>query len=89
VPRKPESPIAKLWYECLGASTIPFDATARKKLIAGGSRHRELNRHIEAWNKLKCANSKWLNASPELRFQPGEKIAIRAGEPPVFIRERD
>jgi hypothetical protein len=59
VARTPESMIAKLWNECLGARAIPFDAAARKELIAGGSKHPDLKRHIEAWKKMKRAGSKW------------------------------
>jgi hypothetical protein len=57
----PESLIAKLWNECLGANAIPFDGDARGRLIADGSKHPELRRHIEAWTKMKPSGSRWAN----------------------------
>lgn len=60
VDRKPESWIAKLWYECLGARAIPFDPAAREALIAHGCKHPELKRHIEAWQEMKRTGSKWV-----------------------------
>ncbi len=53
IQRRPESLLAKVWNECLDANFIPFDAAARKALIAQGCKHPELRRHIEAWQKMK------------------------------------
>ena len=58
--RQPESLIAKLWYECLGARAIPFDPAAREALIADGCKHPELKRHINAWQEMKRTGSKWV-----------------------------
>ncbi len=60
VERLPESLIAKVWNECLGARAIPFDPEARKALIADGCKHPELKRHIEAWQEMKRMGSKWV-----------------------------
>ncbi len=60
VERKPESLIAKVWHECLGARAIPFDPAAREALIADGCKHPELKRHIEAWQEMKRTGSKWV-----------------------------
>jgi hypothetical protein len=49
---EPATPLALIWRECLGDKAIPFDPKARKALIAAGSRHPELKRHIEAWKKM-------------------------------------
>ncbi len=57
---KPESQIAKIWNECLGARAIPFESKARRKLIEHGRRHQELKCHIEAWEKMKRTSSKWV-----------------------------
>lgn len=51
---EPESFLAKLWYEILGANPIPFDVKKRKKLIEKGRAHPELKRHIEAWETMKA-----------------------------------
>jgi hypothetical protein len=59
VERMPASPLAKLWNECLGSKAIPFDPHARKDLIARASKNRELKRHIDAWKKMKRADSEW------------------------------
>lgn len=56
----PESTIAKIWNECLGAKTIPFDPAAREALIAEGSKHAELKRHIDAWKEMERTGSKWV-----------------------------
>jgi hypothetical protein len=56
----PESMLAELWNECLGANAIPFDPDARRALIEEGSKHPELNRHIEAWKEMKRTGSKWV-----------------------------
>lgn len=56
----PETLIAKIWYECLGARAIPFDPAAREALIADGCKHPELKRHIEAWKEMKRTGSKWV-----------------------------
>ena len=56
----PESMIAKIWNECLGPKSIPFDPVARKALIAEGCKHPELKRHIEAWKEMKRTGSKWV-----------------------------
>jgi len=56
----PESMIAKIWNECLGARSIPFDPDARNALIEDGSKHPELKRHIEAWKEMKRTGSKWV-----------------------------
>lgn len=56
----PESTIAKIWNECLGAKAIPFDPAARETLIAEGSKHAELKRHIDAWKEMKRTGSKWV-----------------------------
>jgi molecular chaperone HtpG len=56
----PESLVAKLWHECLGARAIPFDPAAREALIADGCNHPELKRHIEAWQEMKRTGSKWV-----------------------------
>ena len=58
VARTPETQIAKLWNASFGARTIPFDATARRDLIAEGSKHPELKRHIAAWKKMKRDRSR-------------------------------
>ncbi len=60
VERQPESLIAKVWHECLGARAIPFDPAAREALIAHGCEHPELKRHIEAWQEMKRTGSKWV-----------------------------
>ncbi len=60
VERTPESLIAKIWNECLGARAIPFDPAAREALIADGCKHPELKRHIEAWQEMKRTGSKWV-----------------------------
>jgi len=60
VERSPESLIANIWYECLGARAIPFDSIAREALIADGCKHPELKRHIEAWQVMKSNGSKWV-----------------------------
>lgn len=57
----PESPIAMVWNECFGSIPIPFDPVAREALIAQGCKHTELKRHIEAWQSMKRAGSKWVN----------------------------
>jgi len=67
--RKPESLIAKLWYECLGARAIPFDPTAREALIAYGCKHPELKRHIEAWQEMKRTGSKWVTGCATARIR--------------------
>ncbi|MFZ2644007.1 MAG: ATP-binding protein [Verrucomicrobiia bacterium] len=56
--RSPESVIARVWNECLGERTIPFNAADRKDMIADGCKHPELKRHIEAWQKMKRRASK-------------------------------
>lgn len=38
---------------------IPFNPIAREALIAEGSNHPELKRHIEAWQEMKRTGSKW------------------------------
>jgi len=58
---EPESPIAKVWDECLGPRAIPFDPDARRALIEHGRQHAELRRHIEAWEEMKRSGSKWVN----------------------------
>lgn len=60
VERSPESLIAKIWNECLGARPIPFEPEARKALIADGCKQPELKRHIEAWQEMKRTGSKWV-----------------------------
>jgi len=62
---KPESLIAKLWHECLGARAIPFDPVAREALIADGCKHPELKRHIEAWQEMKRTGSKWVTGETD------------------------
>ena len=57
---KPESLIAKIWNECLGARAIPFEPKARRKLIEHGRHYPELKRHIEAWEEMKRTSSKWV-----------------------------
>ncbi len=54
----PESTIAKIWNECLGARAIPFNPAARKALIAKGSKHAELKRHLDKWKEMKRTGSK-------------------------------
>lgn len=49
----PESPIAKIWNECLGPKAIPFNRDAREELIDHGCKHPELKRHIEKWQEMK------------------------------------
>jgi hypothetical protein len=56
----PESMIAGIWNECLGARAIPFDPAEREACIADGRKHPELKRHIEAWEELKRTGSKWV-----------------------------
>lgn len=58
--KSPETTIAKIWNECLGAKAIPFDPAAREALIAEGSKHPELKRHIDAWKEMKRTGSKWV-----------------------------
>jgi hypothetical protein len=53
IKRTPESLLAKIWNECLGARAVPFDDVARKALIDEGCKHPELKRHINAWQKIK------------------------------------
>jgi hypothetical protein len=60
VARFPESLLARIWNECLGAKAIPFDTTTREALIAEGCKHPELKRHIEAWQKMRRTGSKWV-----------------------------
>jgi hypothetical protein len=57
----PESLMAKIWNECLGANAIPFNPAAREALIAEGSHHSELKRHVDAWKEMKRTGSKWVN----------------------------
>jgi hypothetical protein len=57
---KPETLISRIWSECLGAKTIPFEPKARRVLIEHGRQHPELKRHIEAWEEMKRAGSKWV-----------------------------
>ncbi len=54
------SMIANIWKDLLGAKSIPFAATARKALIAEGSKHPDLKRHISAWKEMKRKRSKWV-----------------------------
>lgn len=68
----PESVIAKLWNECLGSKAIPFDPAARNALIEDASRHPELKRHIEAWQKMKRMDSKWVGPPLDKQFNPVE-----------------
>ncbi len=58
-----ESLLAKTWRECLGSTPIPFDSTARTALIAEGSKHPDLKRHIERWGEMKRCDSRWLRQS--------------------------
>lgn len=60
-PKEPETPLAKIWNECLGPTAIPFDPAARQALIEKGRQHPELKRHIEAWEELKRSGSEWAN----------------------------
>jgi len=60
IPHNPESLIAKIWHECLGARAIPFDPDARNALIADGCKHLELKRHIESWQEMRRTGSKWV-----------------------------
>ncbi len=60
IPHNPESLIAKIWHECLGARAIPFDPAARNALIADGCKHLELKRHIESWQEMRRTGSKWV-----------------------------
>ena len=57
----PKSPLAALWAECLGEKAVPFNRTARRELIDHALSHIELRRHIEAWQTMKRAKSKWVN----------------------------
>jgi hypothetical protein len=57
--KSPESPIARVWNECLGQKAIPFDPVERQALIEQGRRHHELKIHIEAWEELKRTASAW------------------------------
>ncbi len=52
----PESPLALIWQDCLGANPIPFDSLKRNKLIERGRAHPALRRHIEAWEAFKQTN---------------------------------
>jgi hypothetical protein len=61
----PESMIACIWNECLGARAIPFDLAAREALIADGCKHPELKRHIEAWQEMKRTGSKWVTGEKQ------------------------
>jgi molecular chaperone HtpG len=67
----PESLIAKIWQECLGANAIPFDPAHREALTAQGKKHPELKRHIEAWQELKSNGSGWVTGSFRLEDRPG------------------
>jgi hypothetical protein len=64
-PPGPESPIARLWHECLGSRPIPFNRRARRALIVDGCKHPELKRHIEAWQEMKRTRSKWMGRSED------------------------
>lgn len=55
---EPESFLAKLWYDILGANPIPCDAEKRQALIEKGRAHPELKRHIEAWEMMKALDRK-------------------------------
>lgn len=59
-PAAPESLIAEIWQECLGARPIPFDPVARQQLIADASKHAELRQHIERWQAMKRSGSRWV-----------------------------
>jgi hypothetical protein len=48
----PETLIAQVWNECLGARSIPFDTDGRKLLIEQARQHPELQRHIDAWERM-------------------------------------
>ncbi|MCA9279795.1 MAG: ATP-binding protein [Phycisphaeraceae bacterium] len=48
----PESMLAKIWSECLGATAIPFDPDARKELVNYGRKHAGLRGHIEMWEEM-------------------------------------
>lgn len=54
-PRNPESVIATVWNECLGARAIPFDQAARQSLIADGCKHPELKSHIDRALQMKSS----------------------------------
>lgn len=48
----PETLIAQVWKESLGPTAIPFDLADRQALIERGRQHPELQRHIEAWERM-------------------------------------
>jgi hypothetical protein len=62
-PRSAETMLAQIWNECLGAQIIPFDPDARNAMIEHGRQHPELKRHIEVWEEMKRAGSKWAHLS--------------------------
>src|SRR5262249_26837343 len=55
----PETRLAKLWHERLGANAIPIDAGSREQLVSRGIEHTDLRRHILAWKSLKEKRSPW------------------------------
>jgi len=57
---QPQSLLACTWNEVLCPRAIPFDPAARALLVEHGRRHPELRAHIERWEKMKAANSKWV-----------------------------
>jgi len=57
---QPESLLARTWNEVLGPRAIPFDPAERAALVEHGKRHPELRAHIERWEEMKAANSKWV-----------------------------
>ena len=56
----PESSLAMVWNEFLGAKTIPFDLGARNELIIRARKNPELGRHIKAWETMKRNGSRWV-----------------------------
>jgi molecular chaperone HtpG len=51
--QQPDSIMASVWSETIGAVPIPFDQKGRLALIERGRQHPELRRHIEYWEKEK------------------------------------
>ena len=57
---EPESPIARIWSECLGARAIPFDKSARNKLITEACKHPALKTHIVKWQNMIRDEFEWM-----------------------------
>jgi hypothetical protein len=54
-----ESFLAQIWIECLGRKAIPFDINERRELIERSRVHKELAKHIRAWEEMRESGSKY------------------------------